>query len=418
MATTRTFSAMLNDYIKDDLLMGELKKRDFWLSNVEIDNGWKGGTAKVPFRGAQASSVKFGGLTASNDIAESKYVVGKIDEYKEVWGSLIFNEADLQQHDGRIPESTFLKILPNEIDNFMRNFKEVVSYQLGGGPHFAVVVDDANAASGVMQVDKIDRFIIGQKLTLDDDDSPTISVYVTGIDVNANTVTLSATRGGAPLSLTAYTEAGNAKFYYDGAWDGTNLNTFTSIRSVLLSQANGGSSTVHGVNKLLYPYLQGLNISGAGITGINLLEKLFDANVQIAQKARGKADTIVMSLKHWGSIMKIQQQSKGGFKTVSDPKRSEFGWWETSIAEVSTGRALKIAAVQEMNDSEIYFLDFSGIVFMTNGGFKKRKGPDGRMYYEVRNTTGYQYIVDTCLFGEMKFLAPGDNAVIYGIPNY
>lgn len=415
MATDREFNGMLNQYLTDDLLMEELVKRDFFLNKVAKDEDWKGGDAVVPFRGSQASSIKFGGLTASNDVAQSKYVRGSITSYKEVWGTLIFNETDLQQHNGKMNESTFLRILPDEIDDFMDNFKEVVSYQLAAGPHFATVTDATNAATGLMIVDRIDRFMIRQKVTLDDSNSSPVSVYVTAIDVNTNTVTVSLTRDGAAADVSAYSVAQTAKFYYDGVWDGSSSISFISIKDALLSATNSGSTTLHGQTKTAYPYLQAVNILGSDISATNILDKLFDAYVTVRIKARGKADTLVMSFKHWGSVMKSQQIEKGAYKVVNDTKRSEYGWFETTIASTTNGEALKIAGVQEMPDDVIFILDFNSMQFMSNGGFKKRVGPGGNMYHEVRNTTGYQYLVDTCLFGEMKHRKPGNNGIIYSI---
>ena len=59
MATTRKFQDMLNEYLTYDMLKEEFLKRHWLLSNIEIDDGWKGGTLPVPFKGAQASSLKF-----------------------------------------------------------------------------------------------------------------------------------------------------------------------------------------------------------------------------------------------------------------------------------------------------------------------------------------------------------------------
>jgi hypothetical protein len=415
MATTRTFNDMLNEYLTDDLLMDELVKRDYFLNKIAKDEDWKGGDVIVPFRGARASSIKFGGLTSASDIAQSKYVRGKIEDYREVWGSMVFNETDLQQHDGKIPESTFLNILPDEIDDFMENFKEVVSFQLAAGPHMATVTDATNAATGIFVVDRIDRFIIDQKLTLDDSNSSTTDVYVIGVNINTSEVTCSATRGGAAADLSAYAVAQSAKFYYDGVWDGSASISFQSIKDALLSNANGGSASLHGVSKLAYPYLQAVNVLGSDISASNILDKLFDAYVTVRTKARGKASTLVMSYKHWGSVMKSQQIEKGSYKVVADPKRSEYGWTETTIASTTKGEALTIAGVQEMPDDVIFILDWNTMKFLSNGGFKKRKSPEGKMFYEVRNTTGYQYIVDTCLFGEMKYTKVGNNGIIYSI---
>lgn len=406
---------MLNQYLTDDLLMEELIKRDYFLTKIATDEDWKGGDAIVPFRGAQASSIKFGGLTSSNDIAQSKYVRGTISTYREVWGSLIFNETDLQQHNGKIPESTFLRILPDEIDDFMDNFKETVSFQLAAGPWFATVTDSTNAALGIQKVDRIDKFMLRQKLTIDDDNSSPISVYVIAININTNEVTLSNTRDGSAVDLSAYTAGQNAHFYYDGVWDGTTSISFISIKNALLSAANGGGTTLHGQTKLSYPYLQAVNIDGSSISATNILDKLFDDYVSVRVKARGKASTFVMSFKNWASVMKSQQLQKGAYKVVNDPKRPEYGWSETLIASTTTGEALTIAGVQEMPDDVIFILDFNSMQFMSNGGFKKRVSPEGKMYHEVRNTTGFQYIVDTCLYGELKHRKPGNNAIIYGI---
>lgn len=415
MATTRSFNTMLNEYLPNDMLMEELLKRDYLLSTIGKDEDWKGGDTIVPFRGALASSIKFGALTASNDIAEGKYVRGKINAYKEVWGSMIFNQTDLMQHDGKMPESTFLKILPDTLEDFLDNFKETVSFQLMAGPHFATVTSAAGAASGIMVVDRIDKFIIDQKVTLDDGDSPVLDVYVKAIDVNTNSVTLSDTRGGSAYNVSAYSVAQAAKFYFDGVWDGTTSSSFISLKNAFLSAANGGDATLHGQTKTAYPYLQAVNVLGSDITATNILDKIFDAYVTIRIKARGKATKVLCSYKHWGSIMKSQQIEKGAYKLVNDPKRSEYGWFELTLASTTKGEALSIVAVQEMPDDIIIFLDPTSVKFLSNGGFRKNADPEGKLYYPVRATTGYSYIVDMCLFGELQVTKPSNNGILHTI---
>lgn len=88
MATTRTFSAMLNEYLPLSLLKEELMKRDYLLTNVTKDNSWVGGTLIVPFKGGGASSVSYGSLTASSDIAEDTFVRGSVSTQPEVWGTI------------------------------------------------------------------------------------------------------------------------------------------------------------------------------------------------------------------------------------------------------------------------------------------------------------------------------------------
>jgi hypothetical protein len=403
---------MLNEYLPNKMLKEELIKRDYILSTIEKDDKWKGGKLIVPFKAAGASSVKMGSLTAANDISEDQYVRGSIDDYKEMWGSMLFNHRDLMDHSGRIVEDSFLKILPDSVEDFMEYCKMITSIQMGTGPSFSLVTDATNAATGLMVVDRIERFSLGQKVTLDDDNSVAASYYVTAINVNTSVVTLSATRGGAAADVSAYSVAQNAKFYTDGA----DTVSFTSLQDVLLSAANGGSATVHGQSKVAYPFLQAVNISGSSITASNILEKIFDAYTEVRRKAKGNANKVLMSYKHLGSVLKLLDGSprQGNYNvSVSDKKASVYGWDEVELTSVK-GK-LTLVGIQEWSDSTIIFLDPKSCVFRSNGFFKKRMSPDGTEYFEVRNTSGYQYIIDICLFGELEVNKPGHNGIIYGI---
>lgn len=420
MGTRRNFQDMLNEYVPNELLKEELIMRDYILQNVQKDNNWKGGRVIVPYKGAGATSVRFGGLTPTSEIVQSKYVRGAIDDYREVWGSLIFNQRDLQEHDGKIPESTFLRLLPDELEDFMDYKKEVCSIQFGTGPHFATVIASTNAATGgtaggVIGVDKIDRFQINQKVILDDDDSADAEYYVVSINIDEEEVTLSATPGGAPADVSAYTIAQNAKFYYDGVFDASgNHETFVSMRQAFLSAANGGDAKLHGVQKTRYPILQSVNVDGTAITASNILNQLFDAYTEVRRRTKGRATEYLMSLKHYGSIMKQLELQKGSFRVVEEPKESLFGWMEMKIANV-TGQVTKFVGIQEMDDDIIPLVDWRSITFRSNGFFRKRISPDGREYFETRSTSGYQYVVDCLLFGEMEYKKPGHSAIIHSI---
>ena len=94
MATTRTFNDMLNEHLNYDLLKEEMKKRVWLLNNLEHDDSWKGGTLVVPFKGAGASSVSFGSLTAAGDVHEDDYTRGQVSVQPEIWGTML-NEGRL-----------------------------------------------------------------------------------------------------------------------------------------------------------------------------------------------------------------------------------------------------------------------------------------------------------------------------------
>jgi len=411
VGTQRSFQAMLQEYIPNELLMYEQKERSWYFKNVEMDNGWKTGNIVVPFEGSGASSISFGGLTDSTDISESQYIRGNIPTAVEAWGAIILHQRDLMEN-GKIPEQTFLSLIPKEIDKFTKKMKQAISTQLLVGSHFAKFTANGTVG-GAIAVNHINRFDIGQKLEIDDDNSAPLSVYVIGIVMDTSTITVSLTRGGVAADVSAYTLAQNAKCYHPGVL--TN-GVFTSVASMLLSAANGGSATIHGVNKLLWPVLQALNYSGAAFSAANLLDSLFDVYVDVQGKGLGNASKIVLSYKHLGSIMKKLENSKGAFYVTKQPSTNVYGWTTVTIGSVKG--ELEVVAVLEMDDDIIMYLDLATLVFYSNGGIKKRQAPDGKEYFEIRSAAnGYSYIIDLCLFGENACLNPSSNAIVYGV-NY
>lgn len=290
MGTTRSFSTMLNQYLPNELLKEEIVKRDWILSNAEQDNSWLGGDLVVPFKGAQASSVAFGSLTDTTDVAEDAFVRGSITTQPEVWGTMKFNHRDIMEH-GKVSEQNLLKLLPDTVDDFMSYMKQCVSLSFLNGSSYANVTDATNAATGILIVDHPERFEIGQKSSLDDDDSSPTTVYTTAINMNTASITVSLTRGGAAANVSAYSVAQNAKFYFDGSQS----NGLTSLKSSLLSAANNGSSTLYGQTKTAYPYLQAINVDGSSISAVNILDTIFDAFTTIKNRGKGMPNKVLMS---------------------------------------------------------------------------------------------------------------------------
>lgn len=418
MSTQRTFTAMLNDFLPNSLLKEEIIKRDWLLSTVEKDDTWVGASASsgnggnliVPFKGASASSIAAGSLTASNDIAEDAYIRGQITTQPEIWGSMIFQQRDLMEHD-KVSELNFLKILPDSVDDFMEYMKNVVSVNLLNGSYFANTTAAYSSASGLLTVDRPDRFQVGQKVQVDTS-GPLTTGYVSAIDMNALTVTLVTQRGGATLvDFSANTVASGANIYNDGF----KTNGMSPLPLMLLSSANGGNATIYGQTKTAYPYLQAININGASVTAANLVEKLFDGFTLTRRLGKGMPTKVVMSYNNIGVVLKIVEASKGAFNvTPGSNKASQYGWTEIEIGSVTSTR-LKFIGVQEMSDTIVMYLDMRSLKFYSNGFFKKRKSPDGIEYFEMRATTGFLYIVDVCLFGDLVCNRPSYNGIMYNI---
>jgi len=402
---------MLNQFLPNDLLKEEMVKRDWIIQNVDRDESWDGGDLVVPFRGARASSVSFGSLTASSDVAQDVYVRGTITGgYPEVWGSMVFNHKDLLEHN-KISEQNFLKLLPDTVEDFMDYMKQCVSLSWLNGPAFAALASTGTSL-GVMLVNRPERFEIGQKVFLYDSTTGLSAPgYVSNILMDTAQITLCTDRGfGTPLNISSYNVANGSKVYFDGS----QANGLTSLKLSCLSAANGGTSALYGQTKTGYNYLQSINVNGATSTAATILEDIFNAFTVIKNRGKGNPNKIVMSYLRLGYCMTLLEQQKGAYHIdQKGTKVNVFGWTEITVFGVKG--SLDLIGIQEIDDDYILFLDLRAMKIFTNGFFKKRANPDGREYFEVRNTTGFQYLIDVCLFGDIVLLRPSYCGILYGM---
>lgn len=411
MALTASFSSILNEYCPDSLFMEEAKERVWLINNVEHDETWAGGSLVVTFEGAQASSVQFNELPSSSDIAEDSFVKGTVSTFAELQGSMIFNQKDIYQHE-KLSKQNLIKLLPDRVEKFMDYFSTVASLNMTNGARCCKITSSASNASGIMIVDNVERLQIGQKLSLIDDNTAAVNVYVTAITKDTQSVTLSATRGGAAYDASAFTAAQNARLN----WVGAASTGCSSLRSMLLSAANGGGSTLYGQTKTAYPYLQAQNIDGSSMTASNILDKIFDGYVTTRQRGRGKPNKCLMSHLRLGAVMKLLESGKGAYHIDQKSSKVDVYNWESIDVVAPLGR-LTLVGLQEMDNDLIFFLDTrpSVMAIHSNGGIRKRVAPDGKEYFEVRNTTGFQYIVDVGFQFEFIVKRPSYCGVIHSI---
>lgn len=412
MASSRSFSTMLNQYLPNDLLKEELIKRNWIMKNVEMDNSWLGGDLIVPFKSAQASSVAFGALTDSSDVGEDSYVRGSITTQPEVWGTMQFKQRDIWEHN-KLSEQNFLKLLPDTIEDFMDFMKQCVSLSFLNGAYFAKATADGDA-SGNLTVNRPERFTLNQKVYIDGDALSPVAGYVRTINMDTGVIVFyDARSGGSVVNLSTYTVAANTKVYFDGS----QTQPLTSLKLSLLSLANGGDTNLYGVAKTSAPYLQAINVSGASLTPTTMLQGIFDAFVTVKNRGKGQPDKAVMSYRNFGYILTTLESTKGAYHIVQNSQSvSAYGWDEVQI--MGPKGKLTVVAIQEMDDDAIFFLDMRPQVMKiySNGGFKKRIAPDGKEYFETRATTGYTYLVDIAFFGDFVLLRPSYCGILHSIP--
>jgi hypothetical protein len=114
----------------------------------------------------------------------------------------------------------------------------------------------------------------------------------------------------------------------------------------------------------------------------------------------------------------LLESQKGAFNVVPNSRKVSVYGWDTIEIGSPAGQVIKLTGIVEMDDENILFLDWKSVKFYSNGMFKRRKAPDGKEYYEVRESTGYFYLLDHCLFGDLALIAPWKNMIIFDIPNY
>lgn len=436
-AKTDTFSEMINEYlVYSNILFEEFKSQNWMMQKANIKPGWNGGDLIVPFQQSYASSVRMGGLAATDDVDNASYVRGKINGYQEVYATLLFNSKDLFEHN-RISETNFLKILPDQITQTMKFAKQQVSIQvLNGGGIDAVVSGFAGGNDGLLNVKHPERFMIGMKIIAADADTSVGNtgtpdaipdVYVALINKNTAILTCRTARGAAGGSLvnmtgldattTIYTE--NQRLGVGGG------KSFTSLKDMLLPASLGGSDTFATKTKTDQPFTQPVlydatRTSGdwqgsADVDGNTILTLIFDAYRKGIQLGAEPIEW-AMSWKHYSAALLAIEKGSGGFKNVK-PAVNYAGY--SSITVGGAIGAVVLSGVRELNDDFIYginpmYFDFH----VQNQPWRIMTSPDGLKYFTVRNTTGYQYLIDMQMLGDFIYRHPWSATVIHSIPDY
>jgi hypothetical protein len=413
-ASTTAFNQMLNENVTNKLMELELQKRNFVYNEVDEDKNWLlNNNYVLPHIAGNASSVRFGGLTAAADITGSRPLRGYESVHKEMWGSLRFLQKDLLIH-GKISEQNFLRILPDELERHMDYVAQALGQNICSGVAVDLVTVDGDA-SGNISIANPERFQIDQYVEFQDDDTTTSVVgYVKQININTGALLIVTAVGGVTgVNLSTITVAQNGKAYCrDQITDG-----FNSMIDLLLPASAGGSANIHNLLKLSSPQLQGVYADASAWTSADLLKQLFKLYAKARKVGAGKPKNILMSYNDYGACVNSIENQKGAFNvSVGSDKAKEYTWDEIAIGGyLSNGESVKLVAVQEMNDGNYVGMDPSTFRFASAGGLQKHKSPDGNYYFVDRDATnGYSYICDTFLMGNLFCIQPYKNFLATG----
>ena len=403
MAVDQSYGAMLKRYMPEKLLENTFAKKNYIYQKIEKDPNWGLGTYEYPVEASGLGSIQMGALAAENDIAEGVQGVGTIT-HKEMYASILMKEADLARH-GSL-EKSYLKIMPDKIDQAMDRMQEQFSVAVLNGGNLALATVNGTVG-GAITVDKPELFHPRQKVEVIDNDTAVVSGYVRTVDVNTGVLTIfNARTAGAVVDLSAFTVAQAARVRIIGS--GT--ERFLDLKTALLPAASGGVDTLYGLTRADFMPLQATVRSGSGWTAATVLDDLTALYFDYQRQGRGKGGEILVNYGMFKNVSKKLELSKQ--YTTSD-KKAGYGF--NSVSLVGVQGELTITALREMPTSEVFIVDWAGIKFAGKEMFKKIKDPDGSEYHKVRASTGYSFITDVRLAGEV-IVDPCKHACGHSIP--
>lgn len=434
-AKSDTFSEMINEYlVYSSILFEEFKDQNWMMQKANIKPGWNGGDLIVPFQQSYASSVRMGGLASESDIDTATYVRGKINGYQEVYATLLFNSKDLFEHQ-RVSEQNFLKLLPDQITQTMKFAKQQVSIQvLNGGGIDEVRTGFTGGNDGLLTVKHPERFMIGMRIIAADSDTSVgngvtpdaiPAVYVNLIDKNTGLLTCRTLRGGLGSLVNMTGLDATTVIYTENQRASASGKSFTSLKDMLLPASLGGSDTFCTIAKVNQPFTQPVlydatRTSGdwqgaSDVDGNAILTLIFDAYRKGIQLGAEPIEW-AMSWKHYSAALLALEKGSGGFKNVK-PAVNFAGY--SSIMVGGAQGAVTLSGVRELNDDFIYGINPAYFDFhVQNNPWRVMSSPDGLKYYTIRNTSGYQYLIDMQLLGDFVYRMPWSACVIHSIPDY
>jgi hypothetical protein len=401
MAATASYGDLLKRYTPESLLENEFTKLSYIWQNCEKDKSWRGGTYEVPVLESGFSSVQYGSLAAANDIGEMDVTIGT-QTMKELWGSILVREADLFRHGDM--EQSYLKIMPERIEEFVKYMQSLVSVGFLAGARLAKATADGEA-DGEITVDKPHLFRKNMKVSVDDDNSSEATGYVRSINLETKKLLIyDARTSGSVVDLSGYTTAQNAVVRIIG----TGSEKFTSLPEYLLSATNGGSDTAYGKTKTSYTALQALSASGAAWTAETILDDLLTAHYNFSDVRGDAFKEIWVPTGMFKNIAKVLETGKRA--AIAD-KKAGYGF--NSVDIIGAEGMAKIVCMKDMPADKVYFGDATKVKFAGAEPFK-RKMYNGEEFFMVRGTTGPEYISDMALRGDF-IIKPSEWACVYAV---
>ena len=443
MATqiVENYRALKRDNDIEGLLERTMTRKNYFFNKIPRYRQWAGNPITINFEEAPPTSVTIGGFTSATDIDELDIERGRLKstDFNEVTGTLFFREKDLRLNSA--DPKKFFNLYGRSQKGMINHMSRLLNYMIYNGGKIAnisVTPTNATAATRTLDVDRVDRFWKGMKVTLVvvGTEANNTELYVTAVDKQNKRIQVAGTRNGTSLpdSLTAST---NAKWKTATATAGKIYNATAnptktvaefdkdSILDMRKQLKAPGTSTntaitqIAGLNKSAYSFLQAVEIPAA-TSGIgdqssdHILRIIFKSLAEWATREECKAKDVLLGPKQWASVMNILETKKGAYKVMPREKSTvQYGWDEVRI--MGLDRMVNFVKVLEKDDDQIEIIDPMSFKLYCHRGIIPTYELGGVGIERIRATTGISYIEDYVFGGNMLCLRPHRNMSITGI---
>lgn len=400
MATSSEFGAMLREYAPNQLLENEIIKLNWFIRKVKKDPNWSLGAYQIPIEMSENSRFEFDALPASNDIPGATYALPEVSSPAELFGSLKFNNKDLERHDGDLKKS-FLSIAPKKIKQFVTRLEEQASLSMLGDGSICTLTANGTVG-GVATVNRPWLLTNGQKVILRTSSALVATGYVNNIDINAKTFKLVTAAGGSTgVDISGQTTALSSKVYTPGA----QTKRFTSLIDIVFPTAMGGADTLYGGaivkanSPVLQPFVKDIS---ASTTRAALKASLFSFYYEAEQMGRNENRELLVP---YSVFQALALETEGTRQRTGDDVKTTVG--AKSMKLQGPDGDMVVTAIRDMVDGFCVVMDWDSVVLASRGELIKKANKMGGDFFEERATSGYTYIVDKKMEAELIVTAPG-----------
>jgi hypothetical protein len=419
---TAEFGELLKEFTPHKLIRKEIKKQNYFLENIRREKWVDGQPLKMAFEHGKRSSVRSGGLVASNKITQGKYKTATMTEHKFLSMALKFLERDLKKH-GDL-RTSFIKLLPNEIKESSVRMNYLFNLLMFDKGRVVQFVGESTAkASGWVKVNKPQRLEIGERLEVNLDVNPAVAgfeAYVAEVDMNKKEVKLTSDAGlTSPIDMSVYVfsdeEASKRSGLYVVGWD--SANGFTSILDLVFDAGTGGSDTLYEgqIIKKSAPVHQSILTDASSWTSANIVSNLIDFYYDTEALGQvGKRE----GLCGYGFFKEVAKKLESQKRYTGNFRQGTMGMSQLEV--IGSGKPMILTAIEQMPEDRAMILPFEDFCLATDQFVEPHKDLNGNMYHIERvaggtGNDGYEAVHDIMCSGEIYAKRLSQTAGIHGL---